>query len=335
MSRALLSRKVIVISVIVIILVLVLIFFIRKPATGQATSAGTAFTSGQGGIMLPIDTSGISVGSALNIYIGANIGAAQSVAFDFALNYPADALTLVSVTPSVSWGADAFTRTTPSLGSILFEHGTLDYVRAFTGNRQLAIVTFRVNRLLKSPDFQELTFSRFNVYDLQTGFNVITSTIGGAGTTIVSPCTEATCRVDYGLIARNECPPEMDSATCKSRYNLVDSSLCVGTCPAVDSTLCTPWLNNLDTTGLTTALTEAQRTALCTIGATTGFNADLNGDGQVNDGDVIIIQLAMLAKESRYNTCGGSGEISCPFPGVYVCENLQNSYTAAIASCGG
>ena len=334
MSRAQLSRKVVVISIIVIVLVLVLIFFIRKPATGQATSAGTAFTSGQGGIMLPIATVGLD--GILYIQIGANIGTAQSVAFDFALNYPADALTLVSVTPGVNWGVNAFTRTTPSSGSILFEHATLDYARAFTGTQQLALIRFTVKRPLTSADFQALTFSRFNVYDLQTGSNVITSTIGGAGTTIVSPCTEATCRADYGLIARSQCPPEMDSATCKSRYNLVDSSSCgTGTCPTVDSALCTPWLQSLNTAGLTSALTEAQRTALCTIGVTTGFNADLNGDGQVNDGDVIIIQLAMLAKESRYNTCGGSGEISCQFPGVYVCENLQNSYTSAIPSCGG
>src|SRR3989338_317816 len=59
------------------------------------------------------------------------------------------------------------------------------------------------------------------------------------------------------------------------------------------------------------------------------FNADLNGDGFVDDGDIIIIQLANRAIESGYSTCG-SDKISpvqdaCPFSGLYVCENLKNS----------
>ena len=102
-----------------------------------------------------------------------------------------------------------------------------------------------------------------------------------------------------------------------------------------EDTLCTTWLTGLNTATLAGKLTSAQKTALCAGATPAEFNADLNGDGMVNDGDIIIIQLAMQATESVHAGCGAVGQASCQFPSVYVCENLENSYDEPITSCGG
>ena len=322
---------------------------------GQATatvSTGT-LSVGQAGITSNIpSSSGIMIGSTVTITIGANIGASSSVAYDFTLRYPTDALEFVSVTPMDSWGNKdtVFVETTLGTGEVTFERANIDYTDAFSGSVSLVQVTFNIGRALTSADYQALTFSSFHVYNLEDESNLITSTVGGSGGVEVSQCTEQTCRSDFDLISESECTPSTQEQ-CQTNYDvLITQDECPSAGVAVDGTSCTAyyndathsnekdslcgaWLNELEATDLT----DAQRTTLCGQAATQGFNADLNGDTFVNDGDIIIIQLAMLAKESGYATCGDNGlnQPACQFAGpLYICEDLTNSNSESII-CGG
>lgn len=349
------SRKPLYIGLIVIalVIVLVLVYFGTKQFAGKAGEVITPETTlavGQAGITgNNIPSSGnIIIGSTITFDIGANISDASSIAYDFKLQYPADAFRFVSVTPLDSWGEKdtVFMRTTPASGSVTFERANLDYTDAVTGSVPLARVTFTTTRALTTTDYQALSFSSFNVYNLENNANLISATVGGSGGTEIQQCTEAQCRNDFELISQSECTPSTQDQCLTAYTDLILKRNCpAGTvvedasCTAYydahpndrDAALCGAWLDTLDADDLS----ADQRTALCASGSTQGFNADLNNDGRINDGDIIIIQLAMLAKESGYATCGAQNEAACAFEGeVYVCEDLTNSYSNSI-TCGG
>ncbi len=89
--------------------------------------------------------------------------------------------------------------------------------------------------------------------------------------------------------------------------------------------------------------TQDKFKGVCTVnsGGQVSANADLNGDTKINDGDIIIIQLAMLAAESGYSACGdatkdqGACDFSTKDAKLFICENLKNSYTASFSCKGG
>ena len=319
--------------VIALIAILVLVYFGTKTFAGKATAtapeAVTILSVGQAGIT---DTS-IGIGT-LTIDIGANIGTAQSVAFDFVLNYPADALEYVGVTPAVTWGVnrDSFERKTPSAGQIAYDLATIDFASAITGDRTtpLARVTFNVRRTLTAADYQALTFSSFNVYNLNDDTNIITSRVGGSGGTEIQEC-----RADAALCGPF-CTATWTSAYCQSQYSLVPSAQCTtandASCTAYyntnplerDTDLCGAWLDTLSGTSLRTELSSEQLTALCQQGV---LSVDLlNNDGIVGNDELFIIKLALFAKDSEPQpNCGGLGEPLCYFrdQGYYICENLE------------
>ena len=99
----------------------------------------------------------------------------------------------------------------------------------------------------------------------------------------------------------------------------------VGNCPSADNVFAN--------------LPDANRTALCTqfnvCDADGQINADLNKDGVINDGDVIVLQLSLEATDSFHQDCGDNNQDqnACDFGGIFVCEDVGNKLEAF--ACGG
>ena len=58
------------------------------------------------------------------------------------------------------------------------------------------------------------------------------------------------------------------------------------------------------------------------------INGDVNGDGQITDTDVLVLQFMILA--SADGTCGASGQNSCPYGDSFACDDGRYDFDSFI-----
>ena len=286
---------------VLLILVVVIVFLFYGQGAGRAyyntpTSVGTGGFQGN-----PVDLTNKKVGDILSFIVGANLATGESVAYGFDLKYPSDKLQFEDVTTLRDGDPAA---DTTQWGTDL---KTVD--SATSGVVKFSDVTLNYNAPLKGT--VQLATVNFKVIVPLTDDDLKEGKMDFTDLYVLSVTDSLTNLVISVKNPSNEqfvLPQNCDQA-----------SVCNG---HVD----------LD------AVTSTQMNNLCvkfpTICKDNVVNADLNGDGKVNDGDIIIIQLAMLSAQSDYPSCGAANQKSCLFSGINVCENLKNSYTQQIA-CGG
>ncbi|MEK6950577.1 MAG: hypothetical protein AABX13_02535, partial [Nanoarchaeota archaeon] len=173
------KNKLLLVGIIVVALVLILVlFFVGRQFIGKAIAApeNVLKNVGEAGI-LGIDDLEQEIG------IGANLGAAKSVAFEFELRYPsADNLPPVLATafvPGKDWADAAFGRVTKiDSNTLKIEYATLDFEQALTGAVTLGKVKF-----VGTAAAAAFTVSNVKVLSLADSTNLITTIVAGPAVT--------------------------------------------------------------------------------------------------------------------------------------------------------
>ena len=367
-NKVKLDRKKILIITLVVLLLIFALFMIGSRVLGRAYFAPDVFQPGQAGIeqvSLPV-----TEGETFTAFLTTDLGASNSVGYVFEARYDSNILEPIisnSNSKLLSHWGNTYHRIVDDGNAVSIEHATLDFTKVVTGDVRLAELSFRVKPGQELNSGNVGTALRLNgvqdiyVYDITDQSNIITSVVGTTGENqcagLIDPseCSARAVCNNNVIEGAEECDgTAMNSRSCVSS-GFTGGDIACNNC-RYDFSGCTgdvfngvAWFNALTTTEMTpgTGLNfdQTQVGEFCTLhgfidpaSCASGIGADLNGDGEVNDGDVLIIQLAMLAEESTFTTCGADNQDSCDFSSggdlVFVCENLKMSYIASF-SCGG
>lgn len=295
--------------VIALVVILVLVYFGTKQFAGQAIAPPATLTQAGTAGILGTETSG----DTLSVGIGANIGTAGSVAFEFELVYPntitpLSPLDTAAFVPDRDWDDplttevnEAFSRITQvNANTIKVEYATLDYRAPLTGAVKLGEVRFSGENLaaVQADDF---TLRNVKVWDIpdestQDPVNLVQTTI--------TPGGESAC--------------------------VVNDNVCGDFCTDNRNTYC-DYVN------------QCIAGASCPTPANVNLDYDTNGNGKVDNDDIFIMKLAFRARDSNLEptaNCGGRGESYCYFQaqGYYICENLEWQLASGgvpSGNCGG
>ena len=315
------AKKPVVIGAItvVILLVLVIFFFGTKQFAGKAvyTAPDTdTFAVGSAGIIDTPEIRNIDRVDFLVVEVGADIGTAASVAFEFEMNYPSDYFSFEGVVPRVDWSGEteedvAFSRTTPGSDSFLFEYATLDYSSSITGEVFLADVRFRIidEIVPYQSRLGEITFNDISVWNLDAPEDDL---ITGQPVTVASvePVAGVTeCTADAALCGQfctdnQVCPPVDDSLPAEEPTELNQDTV---------TAFCQQDANSATCQNMCTTL------GLCPTAAGT-YTVDINGDNTINGQDAFII--LKIAEALVRPACGENAQVPCgPFSGTYTCDS--------------
>lgn len=276
MGSASKKRTILIISIVGVAL-LIIIFLAGKQFVGKAISAPTALMSGEAGI-LGTETSG----DILSVGIGANIGSAESVAFEFELTYPNTVSPLIPINtvafvPANDWGIDAFSRVTQISSSTLkIEYATLNYRNPLTGAVRLGNVKFTGS--VPATDF---ILSNVRVWSIPA---TVADPITNLAPTIrgVSGETECTVPTADGSLCGNFCAQDSSRTTYCDYINQCTPYV---TCPATGS----------------------------------NYNADLNIDDKYDGQDAQVIFGTRDARND--GACGTTGQSPCAYDLLHVCDD--------------
>lgn len=202
--------------VIALIIILVLVYFGTKTFAGKAIAIdSTLFEPGTGGaepLSLPRNA-----GELVTVYVGANLGAAESVGYKFTIIPDRNVLEFVSAVSLIPEWGDDFWRVTTSDGELTVEHATLDYNARISGPLRLAEVTYRVKggQQLNDINVGDISLDSLFVYNLNPPHaNILTGTIAQSSGTAACPASTADADSCGAFCTENTatyCPPATSS----------------------------------------------------------------------------------------------------------------------------